>query len=360
MGADGRPGPRPRPGRRATIREIADLAGVSIATVSRVVNDRDDVSPETREPRAEGHSRARLHREPQRPRRSRAAAPASSASSCRSSYPAYFSADPLGRRRGAARAGHAHRPLPDAAPARPRGLAARPADARHDRRRAARAARGVERRARRACSARATAFVVVDPLEPLARADSRGLGRARVGRRPGDRAPARARSPADRARSPAPRGWVATEERRRGYPRRARGGRASCPIPQLDGRGGLRDRRRRQGGRRPARPTRAADRDLRLQRQPRDRRASRRPAARGLRVPEDLSVVGFDDVEHATIVTPGADDVRQPLAEMGRMAVSLLLRLLDAAAVRDAARRAGDAPRRPRIDRAAAHALAAA
>src|SRR5581483_5413308 len=35
--------------RRATIREIADLAGVSIATVSRVVNGRGDVSPETRE-----------------------------------------------------------------------------------------------------------------------------------------------------------------------------------------------------------------------------------------------------------------------------------------------------------------------
>ena len=34
---------------RVTIREIADLAGVSIATVSRVVNGRGDVSDETRE-----------------------------------------------------------------------------------------------------------------------------------------------------------------------------------------------------------------------------------------------------------------------------------------------------------------------
>src|SRR5260221_444437 len=34
---------------RATIRDIADLAGVSIATVSRVLNDRPDAAPETRE-----------------------------------------------------------------------------------------------------------------------------------------------------------------------------------------------------------------------------------------------------------------------------------------------------------------------
>src|SRR5437762_4634419 len=34
---------------RVTIREIADLAGVSIATVSRVVNGHNDVSEETRE-----------------------------------------------------------------------------------------------------------------------------------------------------------------------------------------------------------------------------------------------------------------------------------------------------------------------
>ncbi len=51
--------------------------------------------------------------------------------------------------------------------------------------------------------------------------------------------------------------------------------------------------------------------------------------ARGLRIPDDLSVVGFDDVEHATIVTPQLTTVRQPLAEMGRTAVSLLVRLLE-------------------------------
>jgi LacI family transcriptional regulator, galactose operon repressor len=50
---------------------------------------------------------------------------------------------------------------------------------------------------------------------------------------------------------------------------------------------------------------------------------------RGLRVPEDLSVAGFDDSEQAAIVTPALTTVRQPLAEMGRMAVSLLIRLLD-------------------------------
>src|SRR6195952_846435 len=50
---------------------------------------------------------------------------------------------------------------------------------------------------------------------------------------------------------------------------------------------------------------------------------------RGIRVPEDLSIMGFDDSEHSAIVTPALTTVRQPLAEMGRMAVSLLVRILD-------------------------------
>ena len=51
--------------------------------------------------------------------------------------------------------------------------------------------------------------------------------------------------------------------------------------------------------------------------------------ARGLRVPDDLSVVGFDDTELATVVTPQLTSVRQPLAELGRTGVSLLVRLLE-------------------------------
>jgi LacI family transcriptional regulator len=52
-------------------------------------------------------------------------------------------------------------------------------------------------------------------------------------------------------------------------------------------------------------------------------------AERGLRVPGDLSVTGFDDIDLAQATSPALSTVRQPLAEMGRMAVSLLVRLLD-------------------------------
>ena len=52
-------------------------------------------------------------------------------------------------------------------------------------------------------------------------------------------------------------------------------------------------------------------------------------AERGLRVPGDLSVTGFDDIDLAQATSPMLTTVRQPLAEMGRMAVSLLVRLLN-------------------------------
>ncbi len=47
---------------------------------------------------------------------------------------------------------------------------------------------------------------------------------------------------------------------------------------------------------------------------------------RGLRVPDDVSVVGFDDVPVARDVTPPLTTVRVPLAEMGRQSMRLALR----------------------------------
>lgn len=45
---------------------------------------------------------------------------------------------------------------------------------------------------------------------------------------------------------------------------------------------------------------------------------------RGVRVPEDLSVVGFDDLPVAAWLDPALTTVRQPLAEMGDAAVTLV------------------------------------
>ncbi|MGW0012079.1 LacI family DNA-binding transcriptional regulator [Streptomyces tendae] len=49
--------------------------------------------------------------------------------------------------------------------------------------------------------------------------------------------------------------------------------------------------------------------------------------ARGLRVPEDLSVVGFDDTSLARTASPPLTTVRQPLREMGGAALRTALRL---------------------------------
>jgi LacI family transcriptional regulator, galactose operon repressor len=124
-----------------------------------------------------------------------------------------------------------------------------------------------------------------------------------------------------------PRGWVATEERRRGYhaalasagilPDPAREIEADFEIP-----GGVSAANARLDLADPPTASFAFNDNLAIG-------AIQAAHARGLRVPEDLSVVGFDDSEHASLVTPALTSVRQPLAEMGRTAVSLLRRLLD-------------------------------
>jgi LacI family transcriptional regulator len=50
---------------------------------------------------------------------------------------------------------------------------------------------------------------------------------------------------------------------------------------------------------------------------------------RGLTVPDDLSIVGFDDTFQSKIVWPQLTTVRQPLQELGRTGVNLLMRLLE-------------------------------
>jgi LacI family transcriptional regulator len=52
----------------------------------------------------------------------------------------------------------------------------------------------------------------------------------------------------------------------------------------------------------------------------------------GRRVPEDVSLIGFDDNFHARHLTPGLTTVRQPVDEAGRIATRLLLSILDGAA----------------------------
>jgi len=320
-------GSRPA-GRRVTVRDIAAQAGVSIATVSRVLNGRAHVAPETRElvQRAAGQLRARPPDARTSPARTASARTAQDAVYLRCPYilTDYFGlivssiAETL--------ALHGRAMILDAGTAAQRAtvlpsLPSRPGVA------------GAivilppepgEQLA--ALRARGFPFVVVDPRTPPPRdiaavsaahfAGARSitahlveLGHRRIGMIAG------------------PPNWLAGQARLAGHASAlAEAGvlhppeltRASEPTVAFGHRaaGELLDL--------PQRPTALACFN--------DKTAVGALAAaagRGLRVPGDLSVTGFDDIDLAQATSPMLTTVRQPLAEMGRMAVSLLVRLLN-------------------------------
>lgn len=124
-----------------------------------------------------------------------------------------------------------------------------------------------------------------------------------------------------------PAGWQATEDRRRGY-HAALAGAGILPDHDLEVEGdfeiagGVRAGKELFELREPPTAVFAFNDLLAIG-------VIQAARAQGLQVPEDVSVVGFDDLEFCTIVTPALTTVRQPLAEMGRTAVSMLVRLLE-------------------------------
>jgi LacI family transcriptional regulator len=308
---------------RLTIRQIADLAGVSIATVSRVLNGRNDVAPETRDLvarviRENGYTANRNAR---------------GLSGGRSGlvgvlvplvYPAYFS----GMLAGAAEA-LAELDLQ---------IVLSPTGGEHDREVSVLdRLHGVSDGALMILPEESNEeltrlldggyrFVVLDPLMPL---DERIPSVSAAHTSGADQAMQHLLALGHRriAQITGPRGWVATEDRRRGY-YAALAAAGILPEPALE-----------VASIPEIAPGRAAAEQLLDLAEPptaifafNDNIAIgvvQAARARGLRVPGDLSVVGFDDVEGATIVTPALTTVRQPLAEMGRTAVSLLNRLLE-------------------------------
>jgi LacI family transcriptional regulator len=308
---------------RLNIRQIADLAGVSIATVSRVLNGRGDVSEETRELvsrviRENGYTANRSARGLSAGRTGLVGVLVPLV------FPAYFS----GILAGAA----------EALSERDFQIVLSPTGGEHEREVSIvdrlhgltdgaliilpeESSEELER-----LLDSGFRFVVLDPLMPLeeripsvSAAHTSGadqamkhlldLGHRRVGQITG------------------PRGWVSTEDRRRGY-RAALAAAGILPDPTLEQEAEPEIDPGRAAAEQlldlPERPTAifAFNDNIAIG-------AIQAARARGIRVPEELSIVGFDDIEHATIVTPALTTVRQPLAEMGRTAVSLLMRLLE-------------------------------
>ncbi len=56
---------------------------------------------------------------------------------------------------------------------------------------------------------------------------------------------------------------------------------------------------------------------------------------RNISVPEQLSIVGFDDIEIASYVTPPLTTIHQPRYQLGKLAMQMVLDLLDGKSVQD-------------------------
>jgi len=49
----------------------------------------------------------------------------------------------------------------------------------------------------------------------------------------------------------------------------------------------------------------------------------------GLKVPEDISVAGFDDIELADYTIPSLTTIRQPVREMAEIAANMLIKMIE-------------------------------
>jgi LacI family repressor for deo operon, udp, cdd, tsx, nupC, and nupG len=51
--------------------------------------------------------------------------------------------------------------------------------------------------------------------------------------------------------------------------------------------------------------------------------------SKGLSVPKDLAIVGFDDIKFASIFEPALTTISQPKYEIGKNAMELLIKLIN-------------------------------
>lgn len=311
-----------RPG-RLTIRDIANVAGVSIATVSRVLNGRPDVAPETRQlvlevVRKHGFT---LNRSAGRLSTGRIGLVGMTVPIV---HAAYFSAILFGASEALYEQDSRILLCPTL---------------HEDEREVSlleRLMHGITDGALLVLPSESSAelkalndhdfqFVVIDPMEPL----DDGIASVSASHAAGAKAATEHLLELGHRRIGAitgPRTWMASKERISGY-HVALAGAGIVPDPDLE----IEADFEIEGG------FIAAERMLDIPNPPsaifcfNDNLAIgalRAARHHGHNVPGDLSVVGFDDTE-ASLVTPALTTVRQPLPEMGRSAVTLLTRLLN-------------------------------